>query len=132
LDGVASTRLSWHSFPGDGSPGHTVAVKCLALSPCTNDALCVQEALASIAYDKGQMKKFFVYALAILSGLFAFGVGIYRGLYNTASSQPSMATILIHAVTTSILIALGGASISWALQWIRKQKKPSQDREISN
>jgi hypothetical protein len=78
------------------------------------------------------MKKFFVYALAILSGLFVFGVGIYRGLYNTASSRPSMATILIHAVTTSILIVLGGASLSWALQWIRKQKKPGQDREILN
>jgi hypothetical protein len=78
------------------------------------------------------MKKFFVFALAILTGLFVFGVGINRGLYNTDSSRTGMTSILIHAVVTSILIALGGVVFAWSLRWIQKQKKAAQDREISN
>lgn len=78
------------------------------------------------------MKKVFVSALGILSGLFVFGVGVYRGLYNADSSRSGMTAILAHAVVTSILIALGGVILSWSLRWIQKQKKATQDREISN
>jgi cytochrome b subunit of formate dehydrogenase len=105
---------------------------CLRIVRIRHCVLPSQEVFAVIAYDKGEMKSFFVCALAFLSGLFVFGVGIYRGWYYADASPSSMATILIHAVTTSILIALGGATLSWTLKWIRKQKKPDQNREISN
>ena len=78
------------------------------------------------------MKKFFVFALAILSGLFVFGVGVSRGLYYAGSSRVGITPILIRAVVTSILIALGGVVHAWSLRWIQKQKKAAQNREISN
>jgi hypothetical protein len=76
------------------------------------------------------MKAFFMYALAILSGLFVFGVGVYRGLYD--ASGESTVTILVHSVITSILIILGGIGLSWSRRWIRKHKKASQDPQNSN
>jgi hypothetical protein len=78
------------------------------------------------------MKKFLVFASAIFSGLFVFGVGIYRGLYYPDSSRTGMTSILVHAAVTSILISLGGVVFAWSLRWIQKQKKAAQDREISN